>query len=215
MRMGVSGLGFHPGFKVGARLFMLLGYLTFLHVPSPVVLATAAEARTAHSFGRTLDAIAPRILRQYSVPGVAVALIKNGEVVWMKGYGVADTTSTKPITPETLFNVGSISKTATGWGLMRLVDGGKINLDAPVDSYLKRWRLPPSSFDNDQVTIRRLLSHTAGISIHDYADGIRICRFLPSRNRCPGKRGRGKFGLSPPPAPASGTPVPVTRSSSL
>lgn len=51
---------------------------------------------------------------------------------------------------------------------MRLVEEGKIGLDRPIDTYVKRWHLPPSSFDNSQVTVRRLLSHTSGISAHDY-----------------------------------------------
>jgi CubicO group peptidase (beta-lactamase class C family) len=98
------------------------------------------------------------------VPGLAVVLIRNGAVVWMKGYGFADVASARPITPDTAFNIGSLSKTATAWGVMRLAERGKVELDQPVDAYLKGWHLPASQFDAKQVTIRRVLSHTAGIS---------------------------------------------------
>ena len=74
-----------------------------------------------------------------------------------------------PVTPDTVFQVGSISKPVTAWGVMRLVQQGKLDLDAPVDRYLTRWHLPPSPFDADGVTIRRLLSHSAGLNSQDYS----------------------------------------------
>lgn len=110
----------------------------------------------------------PALLERYEVPGAAVALIRDGTVVWERGFGLADVASAREVTPQTLFNVGSISKMPTAWAVMRLVQAGKIDLDQPVDTYLKRWHLPPSSFDNRQVTVRRVLSHTSGISNHDY-----------------------------------------------
>ena len=72
------------------------------------------------------------------------------------------------MTPTTGFNVGSISKTIAAWGVMTLVEQGRIDLDAPVATYLTRWSLPESGFDEDGVTMRRLLSHTAGLSLHGY-----------------------------------------------
>ncbi|MFZ5668077.1 MAG: serine hydrolase domain-containing protein [Pseudomonadota bacterium] len=75
---------------------------------------------------------------------------------------------------DTLFQVASLSKWIAAWGVMRLVEEGKVDLDAPVDSYLKRWKLPPGEFDNRQVTVRRLLSHTAGLT-----DGLGYGGFAP------------------------------------
>lgn len=70
-----------------------------------------------------------------------------------------------PAAPETVFQVASISKTVTAWGILRLVERSALDLDAPVDRYLTRWHLPASRYDHSAVTIRRLLSHTAGTSI--------------------------------------------------
>lgn len=115
-----------------------------------------------------LDAEVPGWLEQTSVPGAAVAVIRDGEVAATRGYGFADVAQSIPVTPSTGFNVGSISKTIAAWGVMTLVERGKLGLDTPVDAYLTRWHLPESTFDERGVTIRRLLSHTAGLSLHGY-----------------------------------------------
>ncbi|MHC4993305.1 MAG: serine hydrolase, partial [Planctomycetota bacterium] len=101
-------------------------------------------------------------------PGVAVALIVDGKTAWIAGYGHANVERQQPVTADTAFNIGSISKTVAAWGVMKLVEDGRIDLDAPVESYLTRWHLPDSSFDQGGVTMRRLLSHTAGLSLHGY-----------------------------------------------
>jgi CubicO group peptidase (beta-lactamase class C family) len=73
-----------------------------------------------------------------------------------------------PITPDTVFQTASISKPVTAWGVMRLVEGGLVDLDAGVERYLTRWAFPSTEFDVGEVTVRRLLSHTAGISVPSY-----------------------------------------------
>jgi CubicO group peptidase (beta-lactamase class C family) len=107
-------------------------------------------------------------MQELHVPGAGLVLIDHSEVIWTKGYGVADKTTGTPVTQETVFQAASISKSVTAWGIMRLVQEGKLSLDAPVERYLTRWHLPSSSFDNSGVTIRRLLSHTAGLSVPGY-----------------------------------------------
>jgi CubicO group peptidase (beta-lactamase class C family) len=155
-----------------------------------------------YSFTSTVDAVTPSLLREYAVPGVAVALIQKGRVVWMHGYGFANVASGTRVTAETVFNVGSISKSPTAWGVMQLVDQGKVDLDRPVDSYLKRWHLPASSFDNSQVTVRRLLSHTSGISNHDF-HGWEPESALPAiEDSLSGKTGTGEVRVVA--APGSG-----------
>lgn len=133
----------------------------------------------------------PETLDKYSVPGAAVALIRGGQVVWAKGFGFADLSAHIPITTETEFNVGSLSKTPTAWAIMQLVDEGKLKLDAPVDTYLHRWHIPKSSFDNSQVTIGRLLSHTSGISQHDYHGWDPTSSLSPIEDSLAGKTGTG------------------------
>ncbi|MEJ8567747.1 serine hydrolase domain-containing protein [Elongatibacter sediminis] len=70
----------------------------------------------------------------------------------------------RPVTADSVFGVSSVSKWVAAIGVMRLVEQGKLDLDAPVSNYLTRWSLPDSEFDNNGVTVRRLLSHTAGLT---------------------------------------------------
>ncbi|WP_353950199.1 serine hydrolase domain-containing protein [Knoellia sp. S7-12] len=108
-------------------------------------------------------------LASFQVPGVAVVQIRDGGVTWSKGYGTTNTSNGVPVTANTIFRVGSITKSVTAWGVMRLVEQGRMDLDTPVESYLTRWHLPPSPFDPDGVTIGRLLNHTAGLNMQDYS----------------------------------------------
>jgi CubicO group peptidase (beta-lactamase class C family) len=126
--------------------------------PPPRGTASAA-------FAARVDSAAPLLLAKSGVPGIAVGLMEGGQVIFTRGYGLADRASGRPMTERTLLNFASVSKPVTAWGVLHLVDGGSISLDAPVGPALRRWRLPPSEFDNDGVTVRRLLSHTAGISV--------------------------------------------------
>ncbi|MCK4471523.1 MAG: beta-lactamase family protein [Anaerolineae bacterium] len=123
---------------------------------------------TLDEFTEQLDTMLPGLLQEYRVPGAAVALVHNGEVAWVQGYGLANEDTGTPVTAETVFQVASISKSVTAWGVMRLVEEGRIDLDAPVEQYLTSWHLPPSEFDHGGVTVRRLLSHTAGLAPWDY-----------------------------------------------
>jgi len=105
---------------------------------------------------------------RFGCPGIAVARITDGEIAWAVGCGFATVEGEEPVLPETVFNIGSISKTVAAWGVMKLVEEGRIDLDAPIEKYLTRWKLPESEFDEEAVTMRRLLSHTAGLSLHGY-----------------------------------------------
>ncbi|MGI9517130.1 MAG: serine hydrolase [Pirellulaceae bacterium] len=110
----------------------------------------------------------PQLLHDFAVPGAALAIIDNGEIVLQKGYGFADVENEVQVTTKTGFNIGSISKCFAAWGIMKLVEEGKLDLDAPAEQYLSRWQFPESDFDSKEVTIRRMLSHTAGLSLHGY-----------------------------------------------
>jgi CubicO group peptidase (beta-lactamase class C family) len=171
--------------------------------PSGEPSSTAtAKPKNTHSFTSTVDAVTPNLLREYVVPGAGVALIQKGRVVWMHGYGFANVASGTRVTAETVFNVGSISKSPTAWAVMQLVDQGKVDLDRPVDSYLERWHLPASSFDNSQVTARRLLSHTSGISNHDFHGWDPESHLPPIEDSLSGKTGTGEVRVVA--APGSG-----------
>ncbi len=126
-----------------------------------------------------LDKDVPQRMQDKHVPGMALAIFDQGEVIYSKGLGLADIEKQLPVTKETGFNIGSISKMFTAWGVMKLVETGKVELDTPVENYLTRWHLPDAEFDKRKVTVRALLSHTAGLSVHGYP-GFRPEQKLPS-----------------------------------
>ena len=183
----------------GRRFTHLMMNLSLAQLAALRCLAGAAQAQSTQAFTEAADKSVPGALRDYDLPGVAVALIRNGTVVWMKGYGFADVASARPITPDTEFNIGSLSKTATAWGVMRLVERGKVELDQPVGAYLKGWHLPPSQFDAKQVTVRRVLSHTAGISNHNYHGWDPASPLPPIIDSLSGKTGTGEVRVVSPP----------------
>jgi len=108
-------------------------------------------------------------MAHYKVPGMSVAFFDRGQIVWTRTYGFADVASKRPITPETLFQAASISKPVSALAALRLVQEGKIRLDDDVNSYLRSWRVPENQFTKEQkVTLRRILSHSAGLTIHGF-----------------------------------------------
>lgn len=134
---------------------------------APVLALNQGDAR-AEEFRYEIEKLGWEQGELHQVPGTAVALVRAGKLAWVQGCGFADLESEREVTADTVFNIGSISKTVGAWGCMLLVERGKIDLDAPVMDVVKRWQLPPSSFDSKGVTLRRLLSHTAGLSLHGY-----------------------------------------------
>jgi CubicO group peptidase (beta-lactamase class C family) len=100
------------------------------------------------------------------VLGLSVAVIHNKRIDWSKGYGVARLGG-PPVSVSTLFGAASMSKPLTAMAVLRLVQEGKIDLDADVNTYLKSWRIPVNEYTkNHPVTVRELLSHTSGIGTH-------------------------------------------------
>ncbi len=129
---------------------------------SPMDIAPAAPLP---KFTERLDERIPAIMQDYSIPGVCLALIRRGEIVWQKAYGYADLAEGRKMTADTPCRVESISKSLTALGVIKLVEQGRINLDAPLQNYLGDWKLPDTEFNEDAVTVRRLLSHTAGMPL--------------------------------------------------
>ncbi len=92
------------------------------------------------------------------VGNLAMVLIENGKISKDFFFSVG-----QPVDGNSLFPVASISKWVTSFGILKLVEQGKLDLDKPIDDYLTRWHLPESEFDNNKVTIRLLLSHSSGL----------------------------------------------------
>lgn len=108
-------------------------------------------------------------MAHYGVPGVSIAVIYDGKIEWTKTYGVMDKDDKNPVTRETLFQAGSISKPVAAYGALKLVEVGKIALEEDVNTYLKSWKLPDSEFTNDKkVTLKNMLNHSAGLTVHGF-----------------------------------------------
>jgi len=156
------------------RLLLLLALILFA---APVV----AQSDEVSALTDQFDTLVPMLLGQAHVPGAALALIHDNEMVWSQGYGLADEAYSTLVATDTLFSVESISKTLTAWEIMRLVEAGQIDLDAPVNQYLTSWQLTAvGRNDPNEATIRRILSHTAGLNVDGYAGYNADTGYLPS-----------------------------------
>ncbi len=126
---------------------------------------TASTSRTPFSYATDIAAIDVYVatqMRSMRIPGFALGIVRGNQVVYLRGYGVADPVG-KPVTPQTPFIIGSITKSFTALALMQLVEQGKVELDAPVQRYIPWFRLA----DHDasaRLFLRHLLYHTSGIS---------------------------------------------------
>jgi CubicO group peptidase (beta-lactamase class C family) len=105
-------------------------------------------------------------MQRLHVPGVSIAVIRNGKIAWAKGYGVAAKDGA-PITPDTLFQAASISKPLTALAALRMVEAKELTLDADINTLLTSWKLPPGP-KGEYATLRQLLSHTAGTSVSGF-----------------------------------------------
>ena len=111
----------------------------------------------------------PDRMANYRVPGISIAIINDGRIEWAKGYGVTEAGGSTPVDTSTLFQAASISKPVAAMAALRLVEQGKLSLDADVNASLRTWRLPGNDFTRtEKVTLRRLLSHNAGTTVHGF-----------------------------------------------
>jgi len=109
------------------------------------------------------------LMKTFNVPALSLAVIENYKIVDVKAYGVIGPGSTTPVTTHTLFQAGSISKPVAATGAMYLVQQGKLSLDEDVNQKLKTWKVPENEFmKTEKVTLRRIMSHTAGTTVHGF-----------------------------------------------
>lgn len=118
------------------------------------------------------------VLRALDVPGISVAVIDGGEIVWARGFGRRDVARDLPVEPDTRFQAASISKPVSALAALHLVEEGKLALDADVNDYLRSWQVPAVNGWQPRITLRQLLSHSAGLTIHGFP-GYRRDRPLP------------------------------------
>lgn len=131
-------------------------------------------------FKAHMDERIPALMKLYGIPGCNIALVQGKEVVWTESYGYADVASGRVLTIDTPMSVQSITKSVTAWGIMRLVEKGLIDLDAPVSQYLKSWQFPLTDYPTEKITVRQLLSHTAGMPLGDFTNIYSPGEMMPS-----------------------------------
>ena len=108
-------------------------------------------------------------MKHHRVPGVSVAVVDGYRLAWARAYGVTEAGGDDAVTPATLFQAASISKPVTAVATLRLVERGILDLDAPANRYLRRWTIPDGpTARGDEVTIRHLLTHTGGLTVHGF-----------------------------------------------
>jgi len=117
------------------------------------------------SFTAYLDERVPQLLEHYAVPGTSIALVQDGELVWSGAYGYADLEQGLEMRVDAVYRVESISKSVSAWGIMKLVEQGRIDLDAPVQQYLGDWQLEDTPFNEQEITVRKLLNNNAGMPL--------------------------------------------------
>ncbi len=151
-------------FKVASplALLVLLAGTAALAATPPQQVSLLRSSEPVEAIVADLEKFVPEYMREQNIPGVGIALIRDGKAVWTKGFGVANTITRRPITPETVFEVASNSKVVTAYIALRLVDQGLLSLDKPLNAYLPEPWLPPSKY-RDAITLRHVLSHSSGL----------------------------------------------------
>jgi CubicO group peptidase (beta-lactamase class C family) len=128
----------------------------------------------------SLDTVIMTLMKKRQIPGLSLAVIQDGKIVKAKGYGFVDKNGSSPITESTLFQAGSISKSVAATGALYLVENNKLALDEDVNTKLQTWKVPENEFTkNKKVTLRGLLSHTAGLTVHGFP-GYDIAGSIPT-----------------------------------
>src|SRR5213594_2725155 len=120
-----------------------------------------------------------QLMERFHVPGVSVAVIRDFEVHWTKGYGIADVETGARVDADSLFQAASIGKPVAAMAAVRAVQDRKFSLDDDINTILKSWKLPAGEFTRRQaVTPRALMSHTSGLG-----DGFGFPGYHPSAPR--------------------------------
>ena len=114
-----------------------------------------------------IEVLVENTMEEAQIPGVALGIVKDGELVYAEGFGVAELGKDDPVTPQTVFHLASIGKTVVGTAVLQLVEQGKIDLDAPIVDYLPYFQLADERYE--EITVRQMLAHISGMpDVEDY-----------------------------------------------
>lgn len=135
-------------------------------------IAAAPEATTPAQFAEVRKTIL-QTLEEAKVPSIAVAVVKDGKIIWEEGFGWADKERQVPATAHTAYSLASMTKPITATAVMKLRDAGKLDIDAPIERYLGGIKLTGQAGSTDAVTARRIMAHSAGLPQYGnfYLDG--------------------------------------------
>ena len=157
------GVWLAPGGVRASILFLLTVFSLALaraaEPPPPAEAPPTAPQLTPADLEAFLDGLVPYQIEANDIAGATIAVVKDGKLFFAKGYGVADVKTKTPVTPETMFRVGSITKLFTWTAVMQLVEQGKLDLDTDINLYLD-FKIPEKF--GKPITLRNLMTHRAG-----------------------------------------------------
>ena len=155
-------------------LLFLLPVTVFGQVVDPAIQQkmTAVENSLAPSviFGDTIPKLnLEKRMKETAIPGLSIAVIRDYKIEWARGYGWADVEEKRKVNANTRFQAASISKSINSMGILKLVEMGKLDPEADINTYLTGWKFPYDSVSkNKKISVYNLLSHTAGLDIHGF-----------------------------------------------
>lgn len=155
------------------KLFMIKTYRIL-----PLVVMGLAVASVARADG--VDDLIVKRMHERKITGLSLAIIQEGKIVKARGYGFTDKTNKTAVTPDTLFQAGSISKPVAASGALHLVEQNRLSLDTDVNALLRTWKVPENEFTKEKkVTLRGILSHSAGLTVPRFP-GYGVDSSMPS-----------------------------------
>ena len=135
----------------------------------PNILLSALLIAAPTQSPDSLDAFIRAQMAMRKIPGLSLAIVDKGKIVYAKGYGVTAPGGKVRVTTDTRFLAGSISKSVAAVGALKLVEAGTLSLDGNVNDKLTTWKVPDNGFTGtEKVTLKRILSHTTGLTVHGF-----------------------------------------------
>jgi CubicO group peptidase (beta-lactamase class C family) len=164
-------------FVSNARVALMLVAAAISVTGIPATQAQVSSARSTRDVISQLENEVPGLMTQGGVPGMSIALIRGGKTVWLHGFGVKDKKTQQPVQTDTVFEAASLSKPVFTYGVLKLVDQGKLGLDTPLSSYLPKPYVPDERLG--KITARLVLSHRTGFPNWRGDDGLLPIYFSP------------------------------------
>src|SRR5208282_205544 len=165
--------------RMRARTAVVLGaVVVVLPFFSPMLRAKKELAAPAGATILQLERDVPELMKKDGVPGLTMAVIRGGKTTWVHGFGIKEATTGQPVTVETVFEAASLSKPVFAYGVLKLVELGKLGLDIPLTTYLPK---PYIAGDERlaKITARIVLSHRTGFPNWRGDDGLLPIYFTP------------------------------------